>query len=107
VCTCPGNLRRQEEGDKMFDELENINSRPKPFEFYTASDLWTDEHTSEQMLAYHLNENVDLSSRNTKFIERSVEWICSAFNVGAGIVYDEAGPKAGGRDGDRLLEEVD
>ncbi len=75
----------------MFDELENINSRPKPFEFYTASDLWTDEHTSEQMLAYHLNENVDLSSRNTKFIERSVEWICSAFNVGAGTKIADFG----------------
>ncbi|MHC4298190.1 MAG: hypothetical protein ACYS7Y_12885 [Planctomycetota bacterium] len=45
----------------MFEELEKINTRPKPFEFYTASDLWTDEHTSKQMLSYHLNEQVDLS----------------------------------------------
>jgi len=30
----------------MFRELEAINTRPKPFEFYTASDLWTDDHTS-------------------------------------------------------------
>ncbi len=30
----------------MFNELEKTNTRPKPFEFYTASDLWTDEHTS-------------------------------------------------------------
>lgn len=28
----------------MFEELEKINTRPEPFEFYTASDLWTDEH---------------------------------------------------------------
>jgi len=68
----------------MFDELEAINTRPKPFEFYTASDLWTDEHTAEQMLAYHLNGNIDVSSRNTEFIDRSVEWICSAFNVWTG-----------------------
>jgi 2-polyprenyl-3-methyl-5-hydroxy-6-metoxy-1,4-benzoquinol methylase len=68
----------------MFEQLEQINTRPKPFEFYTASDLWTDEHTSEQMLTYHLNDNVDLSSRNAEFIDRSVEWICSAFNVTAG-----------------------
>jgi SAM-dependent methyltransferase len=58
----------------MFEELEKINSRPKPFEFYTADDLWTDEHTSKQMLSYHLNEQVDLSSRNTAFIDRSVDW---------------------------------
>jgi len=30
----------------MFEELEKINSRPNPFEFYTASDLWADKHTS-------------------------------------------------------------
>ena len=35
----------------MFKELEKINERPEPFQFYTASDLWTDEHTSEQMLS--------------------------------------------------------
>ncbi len=57
----------------MFEELENINTRPGPFEFYTASDLWADEHTSEQMLMFHLNEDIDVSSRNVKFINRSVE----------------------------------
>ena len=30
----------------LFEELEKINIRPAPFEFYTASDLWTDEYTS-------------------------------------------------------------
>ena len=68
----------------MFEEIENINTRPAPFEFYTASDLWTDEHTSKQMLAYHLNESIDMSSRNAEFISRSVEWIASRFNVEAG-----------------------
>jgi 2-polyprenyl-3-methyl-5-hydroxy-6-metoxy-1,4-benzoquinol methylase len=67
----------------VFEELEKINRRPKPFEFYTASDLWTDEHTSEMMLSFHLNEDIDVSSRNAKFIDRSVEWIASRFNVGA------------------------
>lgn len=75
----------------MFEELEDINSRPEPFEFYTASDLWTDEHTSEQMLKYHLNEDVDLSSRNTAFIDRSVEWIASYFKVGAGTKIADFG----------------
>ena len=69
-------------GEEMFEELTKINTRPRPFEFYTASDLWTDEHTSKQMLSCHLNEEVDLSSRNMAFIDRSVDWIASQFNVG-------------------------
>ena len=75
----------------MFEELEKINTRPKPFEFYTASDLWADEHTSKQMLAFHLNENIDVSSRKAEFINRSVEWISSHFNVGAGMKIADFG----------------
>jgi 2-polyprenyl-3-methyl-5-hydroxy-6-metoxy-1,4-benzoquinol methylase len=65
----------------MFEELERINERPEPFQYYTASDLWTDEHTSKQMLSFHLNEAIDVSSRNAEFINRSVEWIASEFNI--------------------------
>ena len=65
----------------MFKELKEINSRPAPFQFYTADDLWTDEHTSGQMLGYHLNESVDMSSRNRNFIDRSVKWVVSRFGV--------------------------
>ena len=68
----------------MFEELERINERPGPFQFYSASDLWTDEHTSKQMLSFHLNEAIDVSSRNAEFINRSVEWIASALNTGRG-----------------------
>jgi len=66
----------------MFEALERINERPKPFQYYTASDLWTDEHTSKQMLAFHLDENIDVSSRNTAFIDRSADWIASRFSIG-------------------------
>jgi cyclopropane fatty-acyl-phospholipid synthase-like methyltransferase len=65
----------------MFKELKEINSRPKPFEFYTADELWTNEHTAEQMLQYHLNESIDVSSRRADFIDRSVEWLVSHFKV--------------------------
>ena len=65
----------------MFKALKEINSRPTPFQFYTADELWTNEHTSKQMLEYHLNESIDLSSRNKNFIEHSVEWIVSHFGV--------------------------
>ena len=65
----------------LFKEIKKINSRPTPFQFYTADELWTNEHTSKQMLEYHLNETIDASSRNKSFIERSVEWIVSHFEV--------------------------
>lgn len=65
----------------MFNKLKEINTRPAPFQFYTAEELWTDEHTSMKMLAYHLNESVDLSSRNKDFITRSVKWIVSHFGI--------------------------
>ncbi len=65
----------------MFKELKEINSRPAPFQFYTADELWTNEHTAKRMLEYHLNESIDASSRNKSFVERSVEWIVSHFEV--------------------------
>ena len=65
----------------MFKELEEINSRPAPFQFYTAKELWTNEHTAKKMLEYHLNESIDASSRNKSFIERSVKWIVSRYKV--------------------------
>ena len=75
----------------MFEELEIINMRPKPFEFYTASDLWTDEHTSKRMLSFHLNGGIDVSSRNTAFINRSVEWITSHFSIDIGMKIADFG----------------
>jgi cyclopropane fatty-acyl-phospholipid synthase-like methyltransferase len=65
----------------MFEELKAINSRPALFQFYTAAELWTNAHTSKQMLAYHLNESIDASSRNKTFIENSLSWIVSHFHV--------------------------
>jgi SAM-dependent methyltransferase len=65
----------------MFKELKEINLRPAPYQFYTADELWVDEHTSKQMLEYHLNEAIDVSSRNINFINESVEWIVSHFGV--------------------------
>ncbi len=67
----------------LFGALEEINSRPAPFEFYTADQLWTDDHTSQKMLAFHLDEEIDLSSRNKAFVDRSVKWIVSHFGIGA------------------------
>jgi 2-polyprenyl-3-methyl-5-hydroxy-6-metoxy-1,4-benzoquinol methylase len=77
-------MQSRESEKTLFSDLEWINERPKPFEFDTARELWTDEHTSAQMLAYHLNENVDLSSRNMDFIDKSVEWLVSQLDIADG-----------------------
>ncbi len=65
----------------MFKELKEFNTRPAPFQFYSAKELWANEYTAKQMLEYHLNETIDVSSRNKNFIDRSVEWIVSHFGV--------------------------
>ena len=66
---------------QIYEMFKKINTRPLPFEFYTAEELWTDEYTSKKMLEYHLNDSIDLSSRNIEFIERSVDWIVSYFGL--------------------------
>jgi len=75
----------------MFEELEKINERPEPFSVYTASDLWTHEHTSKQMLSYHLNGEIDISSRNTRFIDQSVDWIVKHFDIKPGVKIADFG----------------
>jgi SAM-dependent methyltransferase len=79
----------------MFRDLEQINHRPKPFEYYTAADLWADEYTSKQMLTYHLNTEIDVSSRRGAFIDRSVAWISSRFHVGTNTKIADFGSGPG------------
>lgn len=52
-----------------------------PFQYYTANELWTDEYTSQKMLEYHLDENINASSRNKIFIDNSVKWIIANFGI--------------------------
>jgi len=40
----------------LFESLKEIHRRPEPFERYMAADLWTDDHISEKMLAFHVDE---------------------------------------------------
>jgi 2-polyprenyl-3-methyl-5-hydroxy-6-metoxy-1,4-benzoquinol methylase len=65
----------------MFKELERINSRPEPFQFYTADVLWTDNHISKKMLESHLNEDFEVSIQNREFINHSVDWIANHFGM--------------------------
>ncbi len=68
----------------LFSALESANEKPRPFSVYTASELWSDEHTSKQMLAFHLNGEIDVSSRRTGFIDASVRWMEERFELSHG-----------------------
>jgi cyclopropane fatty-acyl-phospholipid synthase-like methyltransferase len=69
----------------MFDKLEKINHKPEPFEFYTTDELWCDPYVAQQMLKFHLAEDVDLASRNLELVERSCEWIAQRFGLAEGV----------------------
>lgn len=75
----------------MFEKLMLINQRPPIWSCYTAAALWNDEHTSAQMLQLHLNPDVDMASRRASFIERSVSWMVSRFDIGAGTRIGDFG----------------
>jgi SAM-dependent methyltransferase len=68
----------------MFSELAQINSRPAPFSASTAELLWADPHVSEQMLRFHLDGSVNVSSRTTDVIGRSVDWLTGTVGIAEG-----------------------
>ena len=68
----------------FFDALERINERPALYSRYTADALWTSPDISDMLLRFHLDGEVDVASRRTDFIEASVDWLVSAFELGPG-----------------------
>lgn len=75
----------------LYSDLEWINERPQPFEFYSAKELWTEDHTSQQMLAFHLDSEIDFSSRTISFIEKSVGWMADRFKISEGVSVIDIG----------------
>jgi SAM-dependent methyltransferase len=67
-----------------YEALEAINRRPDIWSAYTADTLWTDPHISAQMLACHLNPDIEAASRNHAFIDRSAAWIVETFHLDQG-----------------------
>jgi len=65
----------------LFTILEDINRRPEPFQITTTRELWTDPFLAERMLEKHLDPDIDAASRKTAFIERSVNWIRTRFQI--------------------------
>jgi len=72
-----------------FALLVDIFQRPPVFGEYTVDRLWQDEHISQRMLDFHLDEDAELASRPHTFIERSAEWMKSRFQIGTNtVVFD-------------------
>lgn len=65
----------------MFKKLNQATAKPAVWSAYTADVLWTDKHIAQQMLGFHLNPDVNLSSRTAAFIEQSVSWLISEFKL--------------------------
>lgn len=55
-------------------KLIKLTEKPEIYKKGTES-MWTDEYISGQLLAVHLNENIDLASRKKTTIDKTVEWI--------------------------------
>jgi SAM-dependent methyltransferase len=70
--------------DNLYAALEGINQRPAPYSRYTADALWTSPDISEMLLRFHLDGEVDVASRRTDFMEASVDWMVSAFDLEPG-----------------------
>jgi SAM-dependent methyltransferase len=65
----------------LFTALEEINKKPKPYEKYTAMDLWNDPYISKKMLEAHLDPDFEPASRKKEFIEKSIAWMTKHFDI--------------------------
>lgn len=72
----------------MYDFLEDINNKPEIYSTYSPGDLWNDPHISKMLLMCHMNSEIDMASRNHKFIDNSVGWINSILPLNHRTVCD-------------------
>lgn len=63
--------------------LMAVQEKPAPF---TPGEpvFWNDPHISSQMLAVHLDPNVDLASRKADTIDASVAWMIETLGLHSG-----------------------
>jgi SAM-dependent methyltransferase len=64
-----------------YDDLAAFCTPPAPFSRYTTDRLWTDPHIGRQMLAFHLNPDVDAASRRPAAIDALVGWLDERFGL--------------------------
>ncbi len=65
----------------MYELLQDIAHRPKPFSRYTAMELWNRPHLARQFLSTHLNQETDRASHRFETIDQVVTWIDSQLHL--------------------------
>ncbi len=76
---------------KIYDYIKTA-SRPRIYEPGTAF-MWDDEHISKQLLAVHLNPDIDLASRKPATILSTIDWVEKNFlKPGSSILDMGCGP---------------
>lgn len=73
-----------ESSRRLYDLLRGLAERPEPFSIGGPHELWTDPYVQRQLLASHLDPDVEAASRPHRVIDRSVAWIAERFAVGPG-----------------------
>lgn len=69
--------------EQMISQLIELQQKPAPFTPGEAL-FWDDPHISSQMLAAHLNPEIDAASRRPETIDRSVEWLIETLELKTG-----------------------
>jgi SAM-dependent methyltransferase len=69
--------------EQIISQLIELQQKPEPFTPGEAL-FWDDPHISTQMLAAHLNPEIDAASRRPETIDRSVEWLIETLGLKAG-----------------------
>jgi SAM-dependent methyltransferase len=66
--------------EQIISQLIELQQKPEPFAPGEAL-FWDDPHISAQMLAAHLDPNIDAASRRPETIDRSVAWLIEALGL--------------------------
>ena len=69
--------------DEIISQLIGLQQKPAPFA-PGESLFWDDPHISSQMLAIHLNPDIDAASRRPETIDRSVKWLIENLGLKTG-----------------------
>ncbi len=72
----------------LYDQLAEIRSRPLPFSQMTIAALWTEPHIARQMLAFHLDPDIDAASRRHATIDNFVTWLDARLGLAGKSITD-------------------
>lgn len=65
----------------MFNQLDEMTSKPKLYAAYTIEALWNHPHVSKFMLKAHLQADNHIASRKHAFIDQSVAFMVKKFGL--------------------------